>query len=191
MDISGVFIFSILSPLNILKSKLYQWSVVLSLFVFSFLFYSELLVTLKLVKNSSFNIYVCNYGMFDYFSIPFLYDQLVGHCVIPFSIMIVTSIITIKQLIESRRSLERTGRIGNKQRKIRDMKFAISSVAFNVVFIAFKMPFLFSYILNYTDSLFHYVAFTMFLINCSSNFFIHFVTNSIFRREFFAILVCK
>ena len=113
------------SPPNILKSKLFQWSVVLGIFVFSFLFYSELLVTLKIVKNPSFDIYVCNYGMFDYFY-SFLYAQLAEHCVIPFSIMIVTSIITIKQLIE-----------------------------------------------------------------CSSNFFIHFVTNSIFRREFFAILVCK
>ena len=122
--------------------------------------------------------------MFDYFK-PFIYAHLAESFVIPFSIMIVTSIITIKQLIGSRRSLEKTGRIANKQRKIRDIKFAVSSVAFNLVFIILKIPAFIAFFII-CDIFFH-AAFILFLINCSSNFIIHFATNSIFRREFFAI----
>ena len=174
------------SPPKILKSKFFQWSVVFGIFLFHFVLYSELLVTLKLVKHQKLDRYVCNFGMFDYFY-PFLYAHLTESCVIPFSIMIVTSIFIIKKLKESRRSLGRIGRIANKQRKIRDMKFAISSLTFNVVFIVFKMPFLISNTISFRDFFFQ-VAFILFLINCSSNFLIHFATNSIFRREFFVII---
>ena len=173
------------SPPKILKSKLFQWSVVLTIFLFHFVLYSELLITIKLVKIPSLDIYICNFGFFEYFY-PFLYAHLSESFLIPFSIMIVTSIITIKKLIESRRSLERISRIVNKQRKIRDMKFAISSLTFNMAFVALKMPFLISYLIPFNE-IFHHVAFALLLINCSSNFLIHFATNSIFRREFFAI----
>ena len=172
------------SPPNILKSKVFQWSLVLGIFLFHFVLYSELLIILKLVKIPTLDIYICNFGAFDYYDL-FLYAHLAESCLIPFSIMIVTSFVTIKQLIESRRSLERTSRLGNKQRKIRDMKFAISSLTFNVFFIVFKIPFLISNTIY--REIFFQVSFILFLINCSSNFLIHFVTNSIFRREFFAI----
>ena len=173
-----------MSPPNILKSKRFQWSLVLGIFLFHFVLYSELLIILKLEKTSPLNSYACNFGMFDNYY-PFVFAHLTENCVIPFSIMIVTSIVTIKKLIESRRSLERTGRIGNKQRKNRDMKFAISSLTFNLVFIAFKMPFFITNIIYH--EIFFQVAFILFLINCSFNFLIHFITNSIFRREFFVI----
>ena len=173
-----------MSPPNILKSKFFQWFLVLGIFLFHFVLYSELLITLKIDKRLTLDIYICNFGAFDYYG-SFIYAQLAETCVIPFLIMIVTSIITIKQLIESRRTLERTCRIGNKQRKHRDMKFAISSLTFNVVFVAFKMPFFISNII-YHEIIFQ-VAYILFLINCSSNFPIHFATNSVFRRELFAI----
>ena len=171
------------SPPKILKSKLFQWCVVLGIFIFHLLFYSELLIILKLVKHPTLDRYICNFRRFDNFYL-FLYSQTAENCVIPFTIMIVTSIITIKQLIESRRTLEKNGRIVNKQRKIRDMKFAVSSVAFNVVFIIFKIPIFIAFFII-CDTFFH-ASFILFLINCSSNFLIHFATNSIFRREFFA-----
>ena len=172
------------SPPSIIKSKVFQWCVVFGIFLFHYILYSELLIILKLVKIPTLDRYMCNFGIFDYYD-PFVYAHLAENCVIPFSIMIVTSIVTIKQLIKSRHILERNVGKANKQRKIRDMKFAISSLAFNVVFIAFKMPFFITNII-YHEIFFH-IAFILFLINCSSNFLIHFFTNSIFRREFFAI----
>jgi hypothetical protein len=178
-----------ISPPQMLKSKLFQWMIVTGIVLLHFILYIELLTSLKL-EISPFNktyynsSYVCNYTFLSYFY-PLLYAQLSETCIIPFAIMIVTSCITISLLIRSRSHLERTGN-ADKRRRMRDIKFAISSLAFNVVFIAFKMPFFISYFL-FKNFDFNQIAFLFFLVNCSSNFFIHFATNSIFRRELFAI----
>ena len=174
---------------NLLKSKLFQWSVVAAIVIVHLLLYSELLISLQLEPLPFLpQIQICNYPFLSYLNI-FLYAQLSDTCIVPFLVMFVTTIFTIRLLTKSRNSLHRIGQ-ADKKRRMRDMKFAFSSMAFNVFFIAFKMPFLFSYILplSFVNNTFFQVSFFLFLINCSANFFIHFATNSIFRREVYAIL---
>jgi hypothetical protein len=174
----------------IIKSKLFQWSVVAGIVIFHLLLYSELLISLK-VEPIVFmpSIKICNFPFLSYFY-PFLYAELAETCLIPFIVMIVTSIVTIRLLIRSRGLLERMGH-SDKQRRKRDIKFAISSITFNVFFIAFKTPFFTAYIVtgsvNFYADYFMQISFFLFLFYCSSNFFIHFATNSIFRRELFVI----
>ena len=172
------------SPPNILKSKLFQWSIVAGIVLFNILFYIELLISLKLEPFFLLpEIRICNFAFLSYFY-PFLYSMLAEICVIPFSIMIVTSIVTIISLRKSRLSIKRD-QTTDKLRKTRDIKYAVSSVAFNFFFITFKLPFFFYYILpvNFVVNSYFQVSFLLFLFNCSSNFLIHFATNSIFRRE--------
>jgi hypothetical protein len=171
---------------KILKSKLFQWSVVTFIVVFHIFIYSELLVSLKLdlIGGS----YKCNFAFIDYFS-AFTYAELSISCLIPFAIMLVTTFITIRSIWKSRE------RIGNtdKQRKSRDVKYAVSSVTFNVLFVVLKVPFLVGPLLppstpSYITLYFSPIGILLFLINCSSTVFIHFATNSIFRRELFVML---
>jgi hypothetical protein len=177
------------SPPKILKSKLFQWSVVAGIVVFHMLIYSELLISLKLIQIGS--NYICNFVFLDYFNI-FTYAELTISGLIPFAIMLVTTIVTIRSLWKSRVSIERIGN-ADKQRKSRDIKYAISSVIFNVVFVVLKVPFLIGPLLsnissNSIASYFVSVGILLYLINCSLTIFIHFATNSIFRRELFDIL---
>lgn len=72
------------SPPNILKSKLFQWSVVHAIFLFHFLLYIELLISLKLEPLFLIpEIQICNFAFLSYFY-PFLYAHLADSCVIPF-----------------------------------------------------------------------------------------------------------
>lgn len=178
-----------LSPPKILKSKLFQWSVVAGIVLFHLLIYIEFLFLLKLEPIKAFfdrKILVCNLPFSSYFK-TIIYVELTDTCLIPFVIMIVTSLVTIRLLVKSRSSLERIGNAG-KHRRHRDMKFAISSLTFNLFFVVLKMPFLISFLLPLHNMIFPGIAFLLLLVNCSSNFFIHLVTNSIFRRELFSCI---
>ena len=174
---------------NILKSKLFQWSVIAGIVIFHSLIYIELLISLKIETMMDFNM--CNFAFLDYF-MTFVYAQLALSCVIPFTIMIFTSAYTIRLLIKSRATLKRNGN-AYKKRRIRDFKYAISSLVFNVYFIAFKTPFMISPLLPENDDYeyFFFVSMFLFIFNCSSTFFVHLTTNSIFRREFFEMFKFK
>ena len=174
---------------KILKSKLFQWSVVAGIVVFHMLVYSELLISLKIIQIGI--NYSCNFQFLDYYNI-FNYAELTISGLIPFAIMFVTTIVTIRSLWKSRVSIERIGN-ADKQRKSRDIKYAVSSVSFNVIFVVFKVPFLIGPLLpNASINSYAYyivsIGILLYIVNCSLTVFIHFATNSIFRREIFILL---
>lgn len=170
-------------PPKILKSKLFQWSVVCGIVLFHLLFYSELLVLLKidLIEGQ----HECNLHYIRYFA-TFVYVEISISCLIPFSAIMVTSIVTIRLLMKSREALRRM-RIVDKQRRIRDMNYAFTSVALNIFFIAFKIPLLVSPLIK-SSRHFLDVSILLYLINCSSKFFIQLFMNSLFRREILMII---
>lgn len=111
---------------------------------------------------------------------------------IPFLIMLLSSIVTIRSIVMSRKNLEnnREGRLS--ERKSRDKKFAINSIVFNVLFLIFKTPLA---LVNYipVENYFTYLYFVsitalLYYANYSMNFFVHFSINSIFRKECLIIL---
>ena len=179
------------SPPNILKSKLFQWSIVAAIILFHLIFYIEVPISLN-IEYISFTPekFVCNFPFISFFEIR-VYAIIIESCVIPFVIMIISSFVTIRILIRSRRYLEGIGNSGNsaKPKRIREIKYAISSVTLNFLFIIFKSPFLIFPLLpldGYNKSLAEISLFFL-LFDCSIMFFIHLATNSIFRREFFVI----
>ena len=175
------------SPPNILKSKLFQWSVVAGIVLFYICLYFVLLVTLKL--EPIMGIYLCNLSTLDYFEV-FVYVQIIVSCAIPFAIMIIASTVTIRLLWKSRSLLERNGNAFRK-RRIRETKYAISSIVFNLFFVAFKMPFMVSPLIPDHNFYFFCVSLLLFIINCSSTFFLHLISNSIFRSELLVIFRFK
>ena len=171
-----------------LKDKRFQWSVVAAIALFNLIFYVEILISLRLVPVFFFPpFYLCELATISYF-FALIIAMIVESCLIPFLIMLVSSIVTIRWLFASRK------RFGNvdKQRRNRDKKFAISSLILNVFYVLFKSPFFVFYIFYAKDPFsntyyFFNVSFLLLLVNCSATFFIHLFTNSIFRGEFFKL----
>jgi hypothetical protein len=174
----------------ILKKKWFQWSVVASIVLFNLLLYVAIPITIKLQQYSTFaNILYCDFATLSYFMV-FIFVDLFETALIPFAIMMATSIITIRILYKSRKSLERVGK-ADKERKSRDTKYAVSSIVYNLLYVTLKLPNLVWYIMYGmripTSSYFLTITYFLFLLNLSLTFFINFASNSIFRKEFYSM----
>ena len=178
------------SSIQILKKKWFQWSVVSFVVLFNFFLYLEVPILLKLEPYPPFPvIYYCDLSTIKYFDVIILV-YLFESNIIPFLAMIATSTAIIRNIYHSRKTVERAGKI-DKERRSRDSRFAISSLAFNVLYVVFKLPLAVYYILNeYNINLgdyFQQIAMFAFFLNSSSSFFIHFFSNGLFRKEFFIL----
>ena len=174
----------------ILKKKWFQWSVVCVIVLSHLLLYIAVPIMLQRIEFFP-GYYVCNIAFLNFFN-AFVIITLVETCYIPFIVMLVLSILTIRQLMKSRNSVERTAGHVNKDRRSRDARYAISSITFNFMFITFKLPIMVFFILiAYTtiyNVYFYNVAIVLFFFNSSSGFFIHLASNSLFRREIMILL---
>ena len=179
---------------NTLKKKSFQYGVVVEIVLINLLLYIEIPIYLKLV---TFNIYGTKIDVCDTSTLPFgiiiATMFLIGGSILPFFIMLTSTIVSIKMIRDSARNIERTSNTNSSNRNSRDFKFAISSVAFNISFIVFKMPFsLIFFLENFIPSLTTFYELiattgTISYFHYSTSFFIHLCTNSIFRRELMII----
>lgn len=174
--------------LTIIKKKSFQWTVISLICVFNMVCYIELPILLELKENVS-NVswispcFVANMIYYNYFMILIATTL----SIIPFSIMILMSILMIKMLRSSRLRLEHLEMSNNDQRRCREFKYAVSSITFNICFIAMRAPFLIHYTMVgysiYLGDWYYEIAFLLYFSNSTVNFLIHIVSNSIFRSE--------
>ena len=112
---------------------------------------------------------------------------------IPFFLTTLTTVIISVSLYRSRK--KSLNMKSSKLRKSRDRKFALNSIALNVIFILLTSPLVFSYIFstyNYYDAFMIEKATAIFFdMNFSIHFVTHFVVNSLFRKEFLDMIVPK
>ena len=173
------------NSIALVKKKWFQWSIVAGIVLFDIVFYIYYPILLRL--REIFPGYtICDVTTLGFFN-TYMFLNIFEGSLIPFITMIITSILTIRALIKSRKSIERNGKL-NKERKTRDRKYAISSLTLNSMFIVLKLPLLVFYILfayySYYNLYFYKIAFLLYMLNMSLSFFVHFITNSVFRREF-------
>lgn len=173
------------SPLTVLKKRHFQLTVVALIFLINLLLYLEIPIQLKL-KIYIRGGYYCDVSTMNSFIVVIIV-YLFASGLLPFGIMITTSIIMIVTIYRSRQRLERSLPIARK-RKSRDVKFAISSLVFNFVFICFKCPGVVMYLLaGYGFKISDFVeniVLLMFYVNSSIGFILHSLSNSLFRNEF-------
>ena len=169
----------------ILKKKWFQWSIVAGIVLFNLVLYIEVPIFITR-REISPGVYICDTSTMSFLNIFFIF-YLFEASIIPFIIMIISSVLTIRLLLNSRNSIENIGSLNN-ERKSRDIKYAISSIAINFMFIVFKIPILTFYAMmafnfSYNVYLIQF-GFIFFFFVSSSNFVIHLISNSLFRREF-------
>lgn len=175
---------------SILKKKWFQLSLVAANVLIHILMFIYVPLYYKRVESNSTGSFSCsfeNLRLNKNGTIVYLLES----CFIPFVIMIITSIISIRLLIKVRSILEQLGNVDTARMK-REAKFAISSLAFNFLFIILKMPllifyFLFAFDFSY-DTYFYEISRSLFFLYTSLSFFIHFASNYQFRREFKILL---
>ena len=114
--------------------------------------------------------------------------NLIHELSIPFSFMFLFTLLTIRIVFKSRRSSL------NNSSKSKDLKFAISSITMNVLFLLFNSPYFIFIIMNdYFDlfanqiilfKLLNSIINFFFYINSTMTFFVNYFFNSMFKKEF-------
>lgn len=116
---------------------------------------------------------------------------LVESSIIPFFIMIITTVCIIRKLKLSthRLSMLNTSAAHSSSKRVKQRKFALNSVALSVIFVSFTSPIVVQLISpstgDFIKDAFLYRLFSIFFyLNYSIHFLTHYAVNSIFRREF-------
>ena len=174
-----------MNSIAIIKKKWFQWSLVSAIVLINIGLFINIPISMK--RSEIFpGYFMCDLSTISFYDISSIIN-LLETCLIPFIVMTITSILTIRVLIKSRNAVMKVGQL-SKERKSRDTKYAVSSVTLNIIFIFLKLPITIFLILSsfysYYDIYFFRIAVLTLNLNSSVSFFVHLATNSLFRREF-------
>lgn len=135
------------------------------------------------VQFPTFVYDVCDTSMLS-FAAAFNIFNLVNAHFVPFAIMLIATVIMIKLMYDSKKAVERSGHLG-VSRSNRDVRFAVTNIAFNVIFVCMRVPIVVTSIYGYTNISTYYtiLALLMFYAQPSTSLTVHAVSNSLFRRE--------
>ena len=180
---------------SFLKKRSIQYIIVLGIILYNCLLYIEVPIYLSLSKITimpGVTISSCTTSTLS-FSTALQIINLLNNNLVPFIIMLAASVVMIKLIRDSSKVVvERSSAAMVSTRRSRDFKFALSSLTFNFMFITLKLPIAVIYIFGfYNNSVSDYVfqiAVLLYFINYSNSFFVHMISNSIFRREFFIFI---
>jgi hypothetical protein len=177
-----------------MNKKSFQLAVVIANALVHVVIYSFIPILVELKQIPGFNgttIPFCflqtipNYkyiNMFDLIEADFL----------PFVVLMITTCITVRCLFKSRNNLEATQQRSLRERRAKDVKFAINSIALNVLAVTFNTPISIAYLITIPNAavfgLFFSICAFLYTVNYSILFFVNLAFNSIFRNELFLML---
>ena len=170
---------------NGMKKSIVHFLIVITIVISHLLLYIGVVIYIRLIPVPNSTAFVCDTTLLSYVNIIYIIES----NAVPFLIMLISSLYTIKMLRDSRRHVEAIGSMDDK-RKSRNRKFAITSITFNVLFIVLKTPLLICISIGYynVNYYLYQISLALFFLNFSISFFVHFFTNSIFRRELHILL---
>jgi hypothetical protein len=184
---------------KLFKKRFFQLTLIAVFAIVNILIFSEILVLLvrtpEIDDISSNLTLLCDSTVMPYANIVGAMYLLLGG-IVPFVIMLGTSISIARLLSHSRQKSIGDRKIAlARRRKSRDFKFAVTSLTFNFLFIALKLPLVLYYVISSfnidTPSVYFYISTLLFFINSSISFLVHFVSNSIFRKQFYLLIKCR
>jgi hypothetical protein len=120
--------------------------------------------------------------------------DLANCALIPFLLMLFFSILLIRAIFKSRRRIHLSNSARENKRLKKDIKFAISLLSMNLLFILLNLP-IEIYNLIYTNTYYNnniYISLS-YIYNLSSavNFYLNLLTNNLFRKETLLLLFKK
>jgi hypothetical protein len=115
-------------------------------------------------------------------------------CLTPFILMLIFSILLISAIFRARGRVLSAFTSAQNNRFEREIRHAITSIIMNITFILFEMPLSVSLLQSFVSANWSYInQFTFYLFYCSYsiNFYVMFISNSLFRNEFLNLFILK
>jgi len=131
------------------------------------------------------NITFCNFINNEWQTIISAMD-IVNCLLVPFLLMLLFSILLIVTIFNSRSRVNLNVSDRGKKRLKHDTKFAISLITMNLFFLLLILPLMINaFLLPYYSSDLHFILYYIYFISFAVNFYVLFITNSLFRKVFF------
>ena len=182
----------IMYPTRFLFRKQVKFQIItcLSILFFDFMFYIPVLFFrlnrtpyFDTQTNKTSELIICENK-----SIPVFWMDLFQSALVPFILMLTSTSLILRCVFKSRHLRQRA-------RRRKDLKYAVTSISLNIIFLLLNSPFVFynlisTYIsINYAvDEFLFILCLTMLYLNFLSVFFINISANSIFKEEFYKLL---
>jgi hypothetical protein len=184
---------------DFMKKKRFQYGSIAAIFIVECLLYIEIPIFIELLQvpipGVNITLPVCdisNLSFVDILQFFYIFESII----FPFMVMIICTFLIVRTLVKSRQALgAHTGGTttngADQQRRAKDFKFAVTSVAFNVLFVTFKVPLLCYYVLAFyrfqISPIFQFIGLNAFYLNYAIGIFVHLASNSLFRNEFLVL----
>jgi hypothetical protein len=188
-------LISIVKPSRyLIRKKLrFQFMICACVMVFNFIYYIQLLfsnIFHDFIDDTSNQTDIWCLVINENYNIIFDWIDLFYSTVIPFLLMLISTLLTLKSIFKSRKKLTISKNL------VKDIKFAITSIFLNILFLILNFPLQCYYILtNITpindrdvNQIVDSLLSQLFYLNYGVVFYLSIATNSIFRAEFFLIL---
>jgi hypothetical protein len=184
------------------KKILFQIVICCSIFTFNLIYYIPMLFYfLKETKNfnNQTNKTTISYKCTNQ-NYPTDWFNIMNTTLMPFIFMFLFTILTLRFLFNARNKSFQTTKSYNKSIRQKDVKFAVTSVTLNIIFLILNLPYgiyslLAFYIQDSIDkdaqNLLYAIIYVPFYINLTTVFFINIKVNSMFRNEFKILILSK
>ena len=174
-----------------MKKKEYQIAYIVSIIIFNFLYYLPVLLVLN--RDDGF-LNLTTHDCEDFNDRTISYMDLFFSTVIPAFLMLFATAMIIFSIFKSTNRLAKHGVSKVKRRIRKDIKFSITSIFLNVVFIILNLPLCVIYLDedNFDkNSVSYVVSLYLFYTTYAINFYLFLVVNSSFRNEFLKLIHLK
>lgn len=183
----------------LLRNKTRQNGYLIVVVLFNFLFYLPILYLYELKYiNRSFNGStdsndqilepVCTFA--DSGNVIFIMI-FTNRIFLPFVMMFTATVLLIHTIFSSRNRIQSNYSFRENQTFRKDIKFAFTSLTINVMFLILNLPFILVYFVFKFSIVLIVSTLNLFLISYAINFYLILMSNYLFRKQFYRLLVPK
>jgi len=198
ISIQRCLIISIKVPPPFINSKTFDYLIISVSFLYNIIFYLPFLLFNELKVYNVYNDtntnmsvveYTCDFPESSQGDLFYLLDML-SSTLVPFGIMVVSSVVLMTFVIKSRLRVLTLGRAEDRRVLRKDIRICLTIVFLNVFFIILNLPICVGNYLD-TDYLNYFIYstfFYIFLFSFSINFYILAVFNNIVKRNLISMM---
>ena len=169
-----------------LRDKSIQSTYIIGLIVFVIVYYIAQPFCFDVINIGNVNEtqMICSFVNDELGRLSALMDS-IHRVILPFAIMVICSSLLIFTIFESRRRI--SGSVNRERRLNRDIRFSISSLSMNLLFVVLNLPLSIMNLVSGQSLTSIYLTVYLFYLSYGINFYVILLTNSIFRDEFLAL----
>ncbi len=173
---------SIILPTLIKRIRRFQHITITAIVLFNLVFYTQRFVYMDLgIENNK--TFCMELEAFRWSFEAFLWVDLVNCALLPFSLMLLSSILLIFTIFRSRSRLNMSQSTAIRRKLAREIKFSVTLVVINFVFLALYLPIHVLFVANASSELWFSILDDLYYSSYAINFLVLVLFNSIFRRQ--------